>query len=227
MLCISGIFETGYQLYGQEIEESRKTLTANTSDYYLLLDGAVLTDRLAVPHSQSASWTITEPKSGALYSCSQTVMFQNLSLSSESRENAKDVVQKNSQYQAELLKIEFDKNKALNINTTRYMERSNSNRTNWRSNASKINAEYELAVKTNLKLATSTEVRRANLASLKLRVQGLRKNSAIYAQSKIDIANLLQEENTQVILDAEKRKQLVKDDLREFYATSGYGILIP
>ncbi len=115
----------------------------------------------------------------------------------------------------------------MNTNANQYLERLNSNRTNWRLNAANINAEYELAVKANHKLSTSRDVRRANLASLKLRVQELRKNSAIYAQNKIDIANLLQEENMQVMLDAEKRKQLAKDDLREFYATSGYGILIP
>ena len=227
MLCISGIFEIGFQLLGQEIEGSRKTLTANTSDFYLFLDGTVLANQLAIPHSQIVSWTIPEPKSGALYICSQTVMFQNLSLSSESRENTKDLVQKNSQYQAELVQIEFEKNRALNTNAKQYLERLNSNRTNWRLNAANINAEYELAVKANDKLSASRDVRRANLASLKLRVQELRKNSAIYAQNKIDIANLLQEENWQVMLDAEKRKQLAKDDLREFYATSGYGILIP
>jgi hypothetical protein len=226
MLCISGIFEIGYQLLGQEIKESRKTLTANTSDFFLFLNGEVLMKRLALPNTQIASWAVPEPRSGGLYTCSQTVYFQNLSLSSDSKENSKDLQQKISQYDTDLKQIEHEKNAGMSTNATQYMEKLNSNRSEWRANVSKINNEYEEALLMNRQGASSTEIRKAKLASFRKRVQDLRKNAENYALSKIEALRLLQEKDRQVMLDAESKRKTAIDGLRDFYALTGYAIWI-
>lgn len=164
-VCTAGTYEFGYTLDGVIDTSTSGLITPAKYTYYLLINGVADSALTVTTVSATNSWSITQPSSGSLISCTVAVTVNSLSIGALSTENTDGVAAAQSEQSKALKAAEATYKAAAKAIPLTYQERIRSFAAILEEQTNAARAFYYVTLERIKASGSSTQIAQTALAS--------------------------------------------------------------
>jgi len=225
-VCSAGTYEFGYTIDGVIDGSTSGMVTPSKYTYYLLINGVADSALTVTTATTSNSWSITQPSSGSIVSCSVAVTVNSLSIGALSTDNSDGVAAAQSAQSTGIKTANATYKAVAKATPLAYQKALVDSRAVWRKQTDAIRANYAVVldrIKTTSgskmisDVATATEV--TNAAKMKANDDYAASKAAAYVAAD-EATKSANEAKTVAIAKA-------KAAYGTYIESIGHGVLIP